>query len=78
MGAVYVMCSNSMPIMNGSEAASKIRGLGYEGVILGVTGNGLPRDVEEFERSGADRVIVKPLDVHKFDAALDSIERRLL
>ena len=71
-------CSNSMPIMNGTEAASKIRGLGYRGIMLGVTGNGLPRDVEEFERCGVDLVIIKPLGMHKFSAAVENIERRLL
>jgi DNA-binding NarL/FixJ family response regulator len=52
-----------MPVMTGPEATSKIRELGFYGLIVGVTGNALPEDVKTFERSGADAVLLKPLDV---------------
>jgi CheY-like chemotaxis protein len=54
-----------MPVMDGIEATKKIRGLGYKGAIASVTGNGLPEDVREVLASGADRVLVKPVDSEK-------------
>lgn len=65
-----ILMDNSMPIMNGTAAAKSIRELGFKGPLLGVTGNSHPEDIKEFEHCGADLVIIKPLDVEKFDAAL--------
>lgn len=62
-----------MPAMNGSEAAFRIRGLGYKGVILGITGNDFQADIDEYIRCGADLVIIKPLDASKFEEALRSV-----
>jgi CheY-like chemotaxis protein len=42
-----------MPNMTGSAAARAIRAMGYTGVILGVTGNVLIEDVNDFIASGA-------------------------
>ena len=65
-----------MPIMNGTEAVVKLRELGYNGIILGVTGNALPEDVQEFEDKGADLVIVKPLDIAKFEDAIKKVKAK--
>lgn len=65
-----------MPVMNGTEAVLKLRDLGYNGIILGVTGNALPEDVQEFENKGADLVIVKPLDVTKFEDAIKQVKTK--
>jgi CheY-like chemotaxis protein len=54
-----------MPVMGGNEATQKIRGLGYKGAIASVTGNGLPEDVRDMLASGADLVLVKPVDSEK-------------
>ena len=62
--------------MNGTEAVLKLRDLGYNGIILGVTGNALPEDVQEFENKGADLVIVKPLDVTKFEDAIKQVKTK--
>ena len=55
-----------MPRMRGTEAAQRIRQLGYNGVIIGVTGNALPEDVKDFIDHGADAVIPKPFDIDVF------------
>ena len=52
-----------MPNMNGPEAVKLIRELGFRGLIIGVTGNMLPEDIEDFKSHGANRVIGKPLSV---------------
>ena len=52
-----------MPIMDGPTATKVLRDMGYKGVIIGVTGNALPSDVEYFTGKGANKVLIKPVDV---------------
>ena len=49
--------------MDGPSATEAIRGLGYRGRILGVTGNAMQHDIDHFLSKGADRVLVKPVDI---------------
>ena len=65
-----LIMDNSMPNMNGTEAAWLIRGLGYRGKIFGVTGNAFLKDVKEFVSHGADEVLIKPLksDLYEYVA----------
>jgi len=53
-----------MPNMDGPTATCKIRALGFEGIIIGVTGNALPEDIRLFLSNGADRVLSKPLELN--------------
>lgn len=62
--------------MDGNTAASEIRRRGYNGIILGVTGNAVAEDVRRFELAGADMVVIKPFDAKKFDEALSIINSR--
>lgn len=58
----YVLMDYVMLKMNGPEAARKMRcELGYEGPIIGVTGNALPEDIAFFIENGANSVVIKPL-----------------
>ncbi len=57
---------NVMPGMSGIEVAKKVRENEHYGTsaalaIIGITGNALQEDVEEFLRAGADHVLVKPI-----------------
>lgn len=63
-----------MPVMDGPTATRKIRDMGYEGLILGVTGNALPSDIDLFMGHGADRVLTKPVNVDSLKNALKSIK----
>ena len=65
-----------MPVMDGNIAAREIRGRGYNGIILGVTGNAVAEDVRNFELAGADMVVIKPLDAKKFEDALSAINSK--
>lgn len=57
--------------MNGPEAAQKMRAeLGYDGIVVGVTGNALPEDLAYFKDHGADLVITKPLTNAKLMEAI--------
>ena len=50
-----------MPKMSGPDATRAIRALGYAGNIIGVTGNGINEDREEFLQSGLDAILIKPI-----------------
>ena len=52
-----------MPVMNGPEAVNAMRGLGFKGVIIGVTGSVSQEDIDMMLSKGADRVLMKPLDM---------------
>lgn len=68
-----IIMDNSMPIMPGTLATKKIRELGYQGKIFGVTGNGLQADVDEFMNHGVDEVLIKPLSGEKYNHIAQSI-----
>ena len=57
-------------VMTGLEATKAIRGLKYDGVIIGVTGNVSTEDVSSFLNHGADAVLPKPLYINAFGAAV--------
>ena len=56
-----IFLDNIMLKMNGPEASKQIRDLGYKGLIIGVTGNILSRDIDQFINYGANRVFKKPV-----------------
>jgi CheY-like chemotaxis protein len=62
-----------MPIKDGPTATAELRATGYNGAIFGVTGNVLTSDVEHFLSSGADKVLLKPLDTNAFVIAMNEI-----
>jgi CheY-like chemotaxis protein len=60
--------------MDGYQAAREIKGLGYPGVLVGVTANALTADVEEFLAQGVQGVVTKPVNVSQL---LDVIEQHI-
>ena len=76
----FVLMDYIMVRMNGPEAVQKMRvELGYRGVVIGITGNALPQDMENFRDHGANMVLTKPLTNTKLmDAMRQSYyERRV-
>jgi len=57
-----ILMDNVMPIMNGIEATKKILLLKPDALIVGLTGNILPLDQEEFLRAGAKLILPKPIE----------------
>jgi CheY-like chemotaxis protein len=55
-----------MPVMSGPEAVRRIRDAGFQGVILGVTGNTSGVEHDSMTSAGADRVLVKPFNLEAF------------
>jgi len=58
-----VLLDFEMPIMNGPTAAKKMRELGSDTFIVGITGNVLPEDVDHFRSQGANEVLPKPFNI---------------
>eukprot|EP00607_Mallomonas_marina_P001868 CAMPEP_0182424062 /NCGR_PEP_ID=MMETSP1167-20130531/10160_1 /TAXON_ID=2988 /ORGANISM="Mallomonas Sp, Strain CCMP3275" /LENGTH=396 /DNA_ID=CAMNT_0024603577 /DNA_START=934 /DNA_END=2124 /DNA_ORIENTATION=+ len=59
---VLVLMDYQMPKLDGPNAANLMREAGYNGPIIGVTGNTLQEQDEEYLNKGADIVLHKPLD----------------
>lgn len=64
-----ILMDFEMPVMDGPEATSRIRGHGCPAFIVGVTGNVLLEDVNFFKSKGADLVLAKPINVKALDEA---------
>eukprot|EP01036_Dinobryon_divergens_P039969 gene39969-biopygen31867 len=62
-----ILMDYQMPNMDGPTAAKIIRDMGYTGFIIGVTGNVLPADMDQFLQQGADKVIFKPIELPTLD-----------
>jgi CheY-like chemotaxis protein len=56
-----------MPNMDGPTSVKCMRDAGYNGLIIGVTGNALPADLKYFEDQGADNVITKPVRMSQIE-----------
>ena len=69
-----ILMDNSMPVMKGVEATKKIRELGCVTPIVGVTGNLLEEDVNEFMKNGANRVVGKPVNFNSLKKLLIEID----
>ena len=59
----FILMDYQMPVMAGPAAIAAIRGLGYQGAILGLTGNVLSVDQNVMVAAGADGVLTKPLEI---------------
>ena len=65
-----ILMDSVMPIMDGPSATKAIRALGFTRPILGVTGNTLPEQVDDFLAHGADEVVGKPVRHQVLKAAI--------
>ena len=66
-GVDIILMDFIMDHLNGPDAAKILRfNYGFEGLLLGVTGNALVTDIDKFLKSGADEVILKPFKIKKF------------
>lgn len=60
-----ILIDDNMPRMSGSEATTIIRELGYNQPVIGITGNTLQTDIDNFIVCGANAVLSKPVNVRK-------------
>jgi len=67
-----VLMDNVMDNLCGPQAAKQMRQQDFKGKIIGVTGNVLKKDIEDFILHGADSVLCKPVGVGDFEMILRS------
>ncbi|KAH9074915.1 hypothetical protein EDB83DRAFT_2218949 [Lactarius deliciosus] len=56
-----VFLDNQMPVMSGLSMVARLREAGRRDFVVGVTGNALLSDQEEYLEAGVDRVLTKPV-----------------
>jgi osomolarity two-component system sensor histidine kinase SLN1 len=56
-----VFLDNQMPVLSGLEAVRRLRQAGRSDFVVGVTGNALLSDQEDYLEAGADYVLTKPV-----------------
>ncbi|TFY66934.1 hypothetical protein EVG20_g4155 [Dentipellis fragilis] len=56
-----VFLDNQMPVMSGLTAVARLRELGRGDFVVGVTGNALLADQEEYLEAGVDQILTKPV-----------------
>ena len=69
-----VMMDSQMPVMNGLEATKGIKALLDKVTVVGVTGNALKHEIDSFLDAGADKVMVKPLNLEEFYGYINKME----
>ncbi|KAF7308951.1 Histidine kinase [Mycena kentingensis (nom. inval.)] len=57
-----VFLDNQMPVLSGLNTVAKLREWGRTDLVVGVTGNALLEDQEEYMAAGADHVLTKPVN----------------
>lgn len=62
-----VLMDSRMPKMNGPEATAAMRGLGFTGAIIAISGHD---DRTEFDAAGADEVMMKPVSLSQITESL--------
>jgi CheY-like chemotaxis protein len=62
-----ILLDYEMPVMDGPTAAKKIRALGSDSCIVGITGNVLPEVVAFFKQCGANFVCPKPVKMEALE-----------
>lgn len=65
-----IFMDNFMPNVDGVKATRILRENGFRYFIVGLTGNVMDEDVEEYLRAGADLVLAKPLQMNKLEILL--------
>ncbi|GLB41632.1 putative his Kinase A (phosphoacceptor) domain containing protein [Lyophyllum shimeji] len=72
-----VFLDNQMPVLSGLKTVKKLRELGRKDLVVGITGNALLTDQQEYLEAGVDRVLTKPvLERSIRDVLLLADERR--
>ena len=72
-----IMMDSQMPVMNGLDATKSIKEIFGSVTIVGVTGNALKQEIDSFLHAGADKVMVKPLNLEEFFGYIHELDWQL-
>ncbi|MFT5584618.1 MAG: signal transduction histidine kinase [Cognaticolwellia sp.] len=72
-GAQLIIMDCQMPIMDGYQATRRLRKMGCELPIMGLSANALAGDAERALAAGMDRYQTKPVDYAKLKSILDEL-----
>jgi len=61
VGYDVVFLDNQMPVMSGLEAVAQLRDAGRQDFVVGVTGNALVSDQDEYLAAGVNHILTKPV-----------------
>jgi signal transduction histidine kinase/CheY-like chemotaxis protein len=70
-----LLVDNVMPNLNGELLSKILRGMGYQGLIIGITGNGLQQDINQYIENGADYVFIKPFTKSNMAMLIDFVKK---
>lgn len=70
-----IFMDNLMPVKTGLETTQFLRDHNFQGFIAGLTGNAMEDDVNDFMKSGADIVLVKPLKFSQLKKLIEHCNR---
>ena len=65
-----ILMDYQMPHMDGPTAIRRIRELGYQGQIVGLTGNVLGTEIETMRQAGANKVLSKPVQLTDIESLI--------
>ena len=65
-----ILMDYQMPHMDGPTAIHRIRELGYQGQIIGLTGNVLGSEIETMRQAGANKVLSKPVQLSDIESLI--------
>ena len=71
-----ILMDSEMPRLQGPDAASQIRELGFRGLIVGITGNVLPEDIAHFKVMGANAVLAKPVRLPQLEVVWNNWDNK--
>ncbi|EJF56265.1 hypothetical protein DICSQDRAFT_71854 [Dichomitus squalens LYAD-421 SS1] len=71
-----VFLDNQMPVLSGLDAVAKLRALNRKDFVVGVTGNALLSDQQEYVNAGVDHVLTKPVLEKSLKSMLSIAEER--
>lgn len=73
-GATYdmILIDKEMPVMDGLEATRELRAMGVKSPIVGLTGNALDSDRNQFLAAGVDDFFTKPISRHQLVRLLEA------
>eukprot|EP01038_Epipyxis_sp_PR26KG_P006711 gene6711-9204_t len=68
-----ILMDENMPNMSGPEACHLLRKKGFTGLIYGVTGDSDEKNIHHYEECGANKILIKPLNIDLLRRAIEAI-----